>query len=119
MSRDDSWCRSAVLPQLLFLSFPRRRGPIRCDVAIRHAEETTGTAGVMGPRLRGDDNREGVLNIQRMDLTTTHPAVIAGLCRIALQGPQGDNATMASSLTLPGGRHATIPIHGLAGACRL
>jgi hypothetical protein len=71
-------------------------------MAMGHDRRKTETSGVMGPRLRGDDNRKVVLNIERMDLKTTHPAFIAGLFRIALRAQQGDNATLLLPLTLPG-----------------
>src|SRR5262249_180382 len=79
----DSWYRPAVSPQRLFLSSPRKRGPIRRVVAMGHSRRTTAHAGAMGPRLPGDasreavrdgDIREAVLSIERIGLETTpHP----------------------------------------------
>src|SRR5262245_52805063 len=81
MSRHNSLSRSAVLPRPLHLSSPRRRGPIRRVVAMGHGRRTTGHAGVMGPRLRGDDSREGVLNIKRMDLERIHCHFLCSLAK--------------------------------------
>src|SRR5262245_5916395 len=158
MSRHNPLSRSAVLARPLHLSSPRKRGPIRRVVAMGHDRRTTGHAGVMGPRLRGDDSREAVrnddsregsLNIESLGLKMMHdhfpcsrarncrlpfylsrtlsaysahcavPALIAGLSRIALRAPQGDNAVMGAIVNAaPGGRDATFPIDGLAGAGR-